>query len=213
MNFLQDRIASWMSTTFSESEGADGKERGFRFGEEALELLQANGCSKEDVLKLVEYVYGRPVGHLPQEVGGTMLTLGAFCNAVGINMIEEARTEIIRCETPQVRAKIQAKQAMKREVMGYSPLPGSVVDAATAHLGNIRKYVTLQQALAIPVNFAEPGFNWLPQQSVWKVVGSRYDEHGTHWLAECVSIPGGTAVSQGVYALPVDVCSDPREAP
>jgi hypothetical protein len=125
MNNFQDRVASWMQETFGPEVSADFKERGFRFGEEAIELLQANGTTKEDVLKLVDYVYGRPIGFLPQEVGGVMVTLAALCEATGIPLEAAASQEIERCEQPEVRAKIQAKQEAKRARMIATPLPGN----------------------------------------------------------------------------------------
>ena len=113
-----------MKQTFGPEVSADFVERGFRFGEEAIELLQANGTTKEDVLKLVDYVYGRPAGELTQEVGGTMVTLAALCAARGIDLLDAADSEQQRVEQPEVRAKIQRKQADKRARMIATPLPG-----------------------------------------------------------------------------------------
>lgn len=121
---FQPRVAVWMQETFGPEVSADFTERGFRFGEEAIELLQANGTTKEDVLKLVDYVYGRPIGELRQEVGGTMVTLAALCQAREIDLMAEANTEQSRVESPEIRAKIQAKQADKRARMIATPLPG-----------------------------------------------------------------------------------------
>ncbi len=121
---FQARVAVWMHETFGAEVSSDFRERGFRFGEEAIELLQANGTTKDEVLLLVDYVYGRPVGELRQEVGGTMLTLGALCQARNINLAGAAYEEMARCEQPAVRAKIQAKQEAKRARMIASPLPG-----------------------------------------------------------------------------------------
>jgi hypothetical protein len=125
MGNFQNRVAAWMQETFGPEVAADFQERGFRFGEEALELLQANGTSKEDVLKLVDYVYSRPIGELHQEVGGTMVTLAALCESRALDMIVKGVQEIARCEQPEVKAKIQAKQADKRKRMIATPLPGS----------------------------------------------------------------------------------------
>jgi hypothetical protein len=120
---FQTRVAQWMQETFGPEVSADQRERSFRFGEEAIELLQAGGCSKEDVLKLVDYVFSRPVGDFEQEVGGTMLTLTAWCDSRKVDVMNAAHTEQTRCEQPEVRAKIQRKQAAKRAMMD-TPLPG-----------------------------------------------------------------------------------------
>jgi len=122
---FQVRVATWMQETFGPEVSADYTERGFRFGEEAIELLQANGTTKEDVLKLVDYVYSRPVGELSQEVGGTMVTLAALCEARGLNLAALANDEQTRVEQPAVRAKIQRKQEDKRARMIATPLPGN----------------------------------------------------------------------------------------
>ncbi len=120
----QCRVAAWMAETFGPEVSADYRERGFRFAEEALELLQANGTTKEDILTLLEYVYSRPVGVFAQEVGGTMLTLAALCEARGVPLALSADKELARCSEPEARAKIQAKQAEKRARMDTTPLPG-----------------------------------------------------------------------------------------
>jgi hypothetical protein len=123
---FQARVGAWMQETFGPDVSEDYQERGFRFGEEAIELLQANGTSKQDVLKLVDYVFGRPIGEFHQEVGGTLVTLAALCHARGLDMAQAGDTEQRRCEQPEVRARIQAKQAAKRALMLATPLPGSV---------------------------------------------------------------------------------------
>lgn len=98
---------------------ADKVERNHRFLEESLELVQAAGCTKDEALKLVEYVYGRPTGELHQEVGGVMVTLAALCKAQNIDMAIAGEVELSRCW--QMIEKIRAKQAAKPKM---SPLPG-----------------------------------------------------------------------------------------
>lgn len=118
---FQTRISPWMMETFGAKIAADKIERNHRFIEEALELVQALGCSKEEVLMLVDYVYGRPLGEPGQEVGGVMVTLAALCLAQGLNMHEEGEQELARVWT--LVDKIRAKQASKpRE----SPLPATL---------------------------------------------------------------------------------------
>lgn len=93
----------------------------YRFAEEALELVQACGASKEDVLRLVEYVYDRSMGEPAQEVGGVMVTLAALCFCNQIDLGSAAETELERVW--QKIEKIRAKQAAKPEGV-RSPLPG-----------------------------------------------------------------------------------------
>lgn len=115
---FQSRVQPWMLACFGEVIAADREERNHRFLEEALELVQACGCSQSEAHQLVDYVFGRPVGEKTQEVGGVMVTLAALCLAQDLDMHENAETELARIWT-KVEA-IRAKQAAKPK---HSPLP------------------------------------------------------------------------------------------
>lgn len=71
---LQERVQPWMMATFGPVIAADRIERNHRFIEEALELIQACGCTQSEAHQLVDYVYDRPQGDVNQEVGGVMIT-------------------------------------------------------------------------------------------------------------------------------------------
>lgn len=118
---FQLRVAPWMQDCFGPIISADKRERNFRFLEEALELVQACGCTRDEALKLVDYVFSRPVGERGQEVGGTMVTLAALCLAQKLDMHDEGERELARISQPEVMTRIRQKQAGKRDVMG--PLP------------------------------------------------------------------------------------------
>ncbi|MCD4662315.1 hypothetical protein [Agrobacterium sp.] len=108
---FQDGVAQWMLECFGPAIVADKTERADRFIEEALELVQSVGYPAERVMALLSYVYGRQLGEPAQEVGGTMVTLAAFCVSHGIDMDEAAKTELARVWT-KIEA-IRAKQAAK----------------------------------------------------------------------------------------------------
>lgn len=114
----QSEVAKWMDACFGPVVSGDVQERNYRFLEEALELVQALGCTKEEAYQLVDYVFNRPVGEHEQEVGGVMLTLAALCAAHKIDMDELGRRELSRAWT--VIDKIRAKQAAKPK---FGPLP------------------------------------------------------------------------------------------
>jgi hypothetical protein len=118
---FQRRIAKWMLECFGELIAADTAERNHRFLEEALELVQARGCTEDEANKLVSYVFGRPIGEPPQEVGGVMVTLAALCNAANIDMELAAEAELTRISAPPMIERIRAKQLTKPAL---SPLPG-----------------------------------------------------------------------------------------
>lgn len=116
----QQRVHAWVVSTFNTATAFDPVERCHRFGEEAIELLQAANCSRADVLTLVDYVYRRPVGAVAQEVGGVMNTLAALCTALGVRLDDAAEAELARCYANSER--IRAKWLTKPK---GSPLPGT----------------------------------------------------------------------------------------
>lgn len=107
-----------MTACFPPAVARDRQERTHRFLEESLELAQANGCTREQALALVDYVYGRPEGRPELEVGGVMVTLASLCGASGIEM-EEAGEAELRRNWERIDA-IRRKQAAKPH---GSPLP------------------------------------------------------------------------------------------
>ena len=103
----------------------DVLERNHRFLEEAIDLVQANGCTASEAHQLVDYVYGRERGEINQEVGGVMVTLAALCLAGDVDMHSAAETELARVWTKV--EKIRAKHFAKPK---FSPLPGPTVERA-----------------------------------------------------------------------------------
>jgi hypothetical protein len=115
---FQKRVHPWMMKCFGPMIAGDKEERNHRFLEEALELVQACGCTASEAHQLVDYVYGRPTGERHQEVGGVMVTLAALCLAQELDMHEAGETELARIWTKV--EQIRAKQAAKPK---HSPLP------------------------------------------------------------------------------------------
>lgn len=108
---FQHNVDIWMQACFGPEISADKIERSHRFIEEALELVQARGMSKEDALRLVDYVYGRPSGDAWQEIGGVMVTLAALGNTDNIDIDAAANAELQRIwgKIEQIRAKQATK--------------------------------------------------------------------------------------------------------
>lgn len=115
---FQARVQPWMMECFGPMIAGDREERNHRFLEEALELVEACGCTASEAHQLVDYVYGLPIGEPHQEVGGVMVTLAALCLANSLDMHEAGETELARVWT-KVEV-IRAKQAAKPK---HSPLP------------------------------------------------------------------------------------------
>lgn len=122
---FQQEVDRWLIACFGEEIARDTVERNHRFIEEALELVQAGGCTASEAHQLVDYVFNRPVGDMWQEVGGVMNTLAALCLAHDLDMVDCGNREIARCWTKV--EKIRAKQAAKPK---HSPLPEYVAKAS-----------------------------------------------------------------------------------
>lgn len=122
----QERVNDWMLTCFNDEIAFSVTERNHRFLEEALELVQAKGCTSSEAYQLVDYVFGRDTGEPTQEVGGVLVCLAALCNAAAINMNAAGETELARIWTKV--EKIRAKHAAKPQ---FSPLPGSLPSPQT----------------------------------------------------------------------------------
>lgn len=92
----QEIVRKWLVECFGEEVARNKAERAFRFMEEALELVQAIGLSRDDVFRCVAYTFGRPPGEMAEEVGGVAFTLAALCHASGLNAKECFENEIAR---------------------------------------------------------------------------------------------------------------------
>ena len=120
---FQQRAVAWVQECFGLELATDPAERNHRFLEESLELAQACGCSKEEVLQIVDYVFSRPVSDdKASEVGGVMNTLAALNGAHGLDMDEVAERELEKChgKTEKIRAKREGKPTFSSE---YQALP------------------------------------------------------------------------------------------
>ncbi|MDW9232920.1 hypothetical protein C7S15_8907 (plasmid) [Burkholderia cepacia] len=117
---FQARVQEWMLTCFGTEISADRAVRNHRFYEEAGELVQACGMTREEAHALVDYTWSRPVGEAKQEAGGVMVTLAALCSANALDMQAAGEAELARINVPSMIEKIRAKHAAKPK---HSPLP------------------------------------------------------------------------------------------
>ncbi len=131
----QDRVASWVRSTFSEHEARDVPERSLRMLEEAIELAQACKVDAATVHRLVDYVFGRPVGEPNQELAGCMVTLYALAVALDLDADTELDTEIERINRPEVIERCRRRQHEKRAALVTGgPLEGPKKPHPTARL-------------------------------------------------------------------------------
>lgn len=111
----QVEIKDWLREVVGIPEQYDSIEnRSQRFLEESLELVQVTGLTKEQCHTLVDYVYGRPTGDLPQEVGGSMVCLAVLCERLNINAAQEMVKEIVRVHQPEMIEKVRNAIERKR---------------------------------------------------------------------------------------------------
>lgn len=105
------RVHEWVVACFGDKIASNLMERNARFLEEALELVQANGLTEDEVMQIFKYVYGRPIGELSQEVGGVMTTLASLCAAYGLHMenLSEAELKRVWTQVEVIREKQKTK--------------------------------------------------------------------------------------------------------
>ena len=111
MGAIQQRVHPWMLECFGPEISFEADERNRRFFEEAVELVQANGMSREHAHWMVDYVFSRAVGEVPAEVGGVVVTLAALCTAKGVNLEATFEAEVERIWT--IVDRIRAKHGTK----------------------------------------------------------------------------------------------------
>lgn len=158
-DMFQQRVHPWLMSCFGAQIASDKSERNHRFLEEALELVQACGCTEDEARQLVAYVYGRPVGEPSQEAGGVMMTLAALCLAQGLDMHASGYIELARVWTKV--EQIRAKQAAKPR---NSPLPAEQVSLSKQHQRGLMEKDMQPVYEAFSEQERSLGFMGLPQE-------------------------------------------------
>lgn len=92
----QATVGAWCVAAFGEAHATSKPQRGLRLAEEAIEAAQASGTHPDQLHKLIDFVYSRPVGTLGQELGGIGVTLLALAHAAGLSAEDEEAREVAR---------------------------------------------------------------------------------------------------------------------
>lgn len=111
---LQHKIYRWMDYTFRGMlDWASVNERVRRLTEEVTEVAQASGMSREEMHRMVDFVYDRPSGDLEQEVAQAGLCLYGLAESLHVDLEEEVSSELARVDTPEMIRRVRDKWQLK----------------------------------------------------------------------------------------------------
>lgn len=119
----QREVFQWAKRTFGPV-AMSIEERVMRFFEEAVELAQAEGLSRDRLVAIVDHVYRKPPGDPAKEAGAVGVTLLAYCERRGLSADAEERREfdrIDRIEPDYFRARQGIKAAAGITAAGEEP--------------------------------------------------------------------------------------------
>lgn len=88
----QKEVFNWASRVFGDPLINDN-ERAARVIEEAAEIAQCLGLSRERLDRIVDRTYNRPKGKIDQELGGMIITLETLAEYQNVNLREVAELE------------------------------------------------------------------------------------------------------------------------
>ena len=114
---FQQRVDDWVHEVLGVDSACNVQERALRCAEEVIELAQVCEVAPERLHKLVDYVFGRDVGEAAQEIAGSLVTLYAMANALGVNAEAALEAELARIQKPEVKERVRRRQNEKRAVL------------------------------------------------------------------------------------------------
>jgi len=120
----QGKVHGWCRAAFGDDHAQSVKQRGVRMAEEAIEAAQACNVDPAMLHKLIDHIYSKPVGNLPQEIGGVGVTLLALAQAATIDAdAEEVREfeRVLSIPLAHFAARNAAKNAAGFDVTGDNP--------------------------------------------------------------------------------------------
>lgn len=113
LTYVQCLVSDWCADLFGEDVAKNTVERSARLVEEAVEVAQALKLPKDVAHRIVDHVYSRPVGDVPQEVAGVFLTILSLSTAAGVDLTDAFHKEWHRINDENVKKKILANNAIK----------------------------------------------------------------------------------------------------
>ena len=91
----QQALLAWAVDTFGEVANSP-TERALRLIEEAAEVVQTVGLTKEEAIRVIERVYSRPAGELGNELGGLVMTAECLAEVMKHDLYLQADAEYLR---------------------------------------------------------------------------------------------------------------------
>lgn len=107
----QWKLIKWAVEMFG-TVALDPKERALRLIEEALEVVQTVGLTREDIIPVLDRTFNRKPGELGNELGGLIMTAEALAEILNIDLQHEAEREYKRI-TSIPKEQWQCKHAEK----------------------------------------------------------------------------------------------------
>ena len=111
LSLFQHRVLTWFEACFGAHMVKKRKRRLYAFFEEANELIQSGGMTREEAHAMVDHVFNRAPGEFSQEVAGAFTTLCMVANSHNLELEVVGEKELARVW--QAIPLIQAKQAEK----------------------------------------------------------------------------------------------------
>ena len=121
----QAEVFAWARAAFGES-GTTIAQRGIRLLEEAIEAYQAAGCSAKMAHELVDFVFGRPVGDIRQELGGVGVCTLVLAAAAGASADDEEAREVQRVLAKSLDA--WRERNAEKNAAGFAAAPERATD-------------------------------------------------------------------------------------
>lgn len=132
----------WCVDTFGQVIANSPVERGARLVEEAIETAQAVDVPMEMVLRIVRRVYNKPVGAIPQELGGVIVCWAIMVKALNLDperIMDEALNDCWMRQS-EIREKLAKKiedgVSPSKNFNSVPPSPETVIEEARVSLSD-----------------------------------------------------------------------------
>lgn len=112
---LQEWVAGWLKLTLGVESLDNLRERAFRFIEEAMELAQACGVTRDEAQKLHSAVYEQRSGQFRKELGDAHLTLLALADTLRIDLLDCTKQRLEQLSDLKEIERVRAHHLDKRD--------------------------------------------------------------------------------------------------